>query len=219
VWHFDDPLTTTAVADALGQTPGTAVGLDSSRRVDGQLAGAFDFDGNQMAVTFTNMLTGGTPHTISAWVDQRTRQAFEAVMVVGNNAMNQSRWFYTAFNNPAPAVGLFGNDVALGSPDIENDGWTLLHWVFDGQNRSTIYVNGSSLGTFQHTQGNAQTAGTGGYIGWAPTGWGANNGLNGRIDEVRIASAVASSSWIATEWANQRTGSTFYTVGPDQPAP
>jgi hypothetical protein len=37
--------------------------------------------------------------------------------------------------------------------------------------------------------------------------------LNGILDEVRIAPAVMSANWIATEYANQNSPSTFYAIG------
>lgn len=225
VWHFDDSLATTTAADALGQTPATAMGMDATRSVAGTLGGAFDFDGNSMQVQFTNMLLGGTPHTISAWVSQRTPRNFDALVVVGTNNLNQSRWFYTAFNQPNLAVGLYSNDFqsSATASSLEGQGWTLVHWVFDGHHANTLYVNGTSIGNFNFTAGDAATAGNGGWIGYAPNtpsgGWGADDWLNGQIDEVRIATTQLPANWIATEYANQKSPSTFYTVGQEQPVP
>ena len=49
--------------------------------------------------------------------------------------------------------------------------------------------------------------------------YGTNMGLLGTIDELRIASTARSAGWIATEFANQSSPATFYTVGAEQPAP
>ena len=77
-----------------------------------------------------------------------------------------------------------------------------------------VFVNGSQVAS--QAQATPLTTSTGAlHIGGDSYGeW-----FTGRIDEVRITTAVASSGWVATEYANQRPGSTFYTVGPDQPAP
>ena len=70
VWHLDDTLADTAIADATGTHTGTAVGFNPSQQVAAQLGGGFSFDGTSRSmVTFTNPLLGNTPHTISAWVD------------------------------------------------------------------------------------------------------------------------------------------------------
>lgn len=46
--------------------------------------------------------------------------------------------------------------------------------------------------------------------------YGAKNGYEGTIDELRIATVARTSGWIATEYANQSSPATFYTVGPEQ---
>jgi len=61
--------------------------------------------------------------------------------------------------------------------------------------------------------------GSGGYIGWSPTGWGANNGLNGQLAEIHLSVIQHSGEWISTEYANQSSPATFYTVGAEQAAP
>ena len=219
VWHLDDALATASVADAIGTTPGTAIGLDAHRAVPGRLGGAFDFNGQDTTVAFDNMLLGGTPHAISAWVNQRTRQGYEALVVVGSSSTDDSRWLFTAFDAPSVAVGLFDDNVALSGPptDLEGAGWSLVDWVFDGVDESRIYIDGVALGTFVHPYGWAHTVGSSGWIGWAPPGWGNAAGLNGQIDEVRIAKGIPSDGWIATEFANQKAGSTLVTIGPAQP--
>lgn len=223
VWHFDDTLATPTVADACGAHAGKASGLNASRHVAGQLGGAFNFDGATMQVTFANMLQHGTPHTMSAWVSQRTASNFDSLIVVGSPAPNQSRWFYTAYTTANVAVGLYMNDVPNTGAAVQNSGWHLLHWVFDGKTKSTVYLDGAPVGSFTHTNGMADTGGAGGWIGYAPSapngGWGADNWLNGIVDEVRIATVQETAGWIATEYANQSSPSTFYTVGPEQPVP
>ena len=51
----------------------------------------------------------------------------------------------------------------------------------------------------------------------ASAGFGANLGLNGSVDEVRIATRIRSPAWIAAEFANQSDPASFYTVGPEEP--
>jgi hypothetical protein len=41
-------------------------------------------------------------------------------------------------------------------------------------------------------------------------------GLNGAVDEVRIANRVRSAAWIAAEQANQSAPAAFYTLGPEE---
>jgi hypothetical protein len=70
------------------------------------------------------------------------------------------------------------------------------------------------------TLNGVNTQGTAGIIGHAPEpGFGTNMGLTGTIDELRISTAARSASWIATEYANQSSPGTFYSVGPEQTLP
>ena len=64
------------------------------------------------------------------------------------------------------------------------------------------------------------TAGTAGYIGYAPEpAFGNPTGMNGSLDEVRIATVPRNAGWIGTEHNNQASPGTFYSVGAEQPAP
>jgi hypothetical protein len=48
-------------------------------------------------------------------------------------------------------------------------------------------------------------------------GFGTNMGLNGIVDEVRIADTARSAAWIAAEFANQSDPAGFYRVGDEEP--
>jgi hypothetical protein len=68
-----------------------------------------------------------------------------------------------------------------------------------------------------------------GEVGWAQIAqpdhwlWGGNPAMGssdyflGAMDEIRVASGVRSSAWLQTELANQRSPSTFYTLGAIMP--
>ncbi len=225
VWHLDDSLGNTAIADATNQRPGAAQGgLGTSDQVPAQLGGGVDFDGSNDQITFTNPFAGGGTHTISAWVNQRTVSNFDSIVTMGNAMGGQSRWFHSDMGGRI-AVGFFGpdwNGTAL--PTIENDNWTLLHWVFNGTTlQSRFYRDGAEVGTDTMNENPINTQGTAGYLGFAPNQWGpgGNNScaLNGILDEVRLSTAERDAGWIATEFANQNAPQTFYTVGPESKLP
>ena len=220
VWHMDDTLQTPTVIDATGTHPGTATaGLGPSDSIAGKLGGGIDFDGDLNAVTFTNPYTGNQAHTISAWVFQRDHLGFDAVVVVGTPMQHRSRFLYTNYNSDHIGAGFFANDVTDAGININNAGWTLVHWVFEGSNRtSRLYRNGTRIHDDTFQPGIA-TQGTDGYLGWSPTGWGGDNGLNGTLDEIRLATAQRDDGWIATEFANQNAPSEFYLVGAEELVP
>jgi hypothetical protein len=222
VWHMDDPLAGAApmVSDAKGAAPGTSTNLTASRQVAAQLGGGIDFNGSTMYVTFDNMVTGNTSSTFSAWVNERSANGMDAIVTVGSPATSQSRFLYAVYQNNNIGAGLWNNDWQDVGTNVQNTSWTLLHWTFDGSNnKSTVYQNGAVLANHTFASG-ANTTGTtaAGWIGFAPAGWGTNY-LNGILDEVRISKSVLSPDWIGIEYANQKSPSTFYSVGAAEAAP
>jgi hypothetical protein len=217
VWHLED--TGPTILDATGVRNGTALNVDATAQVPARLGGGVSFDGVDDQINFANPLAGNGPHTISAWVDQRTPTEFDSILTVGNPTDNQSRWFHARFMNDFVAVGFYTNDFDTVGVNIVNAGTTLLHWVFEGANRSSrLYRDGVLIGQKTHAAG-INTQGTGGFIGFAPGQWGAGGvtpcNLNGTLDEVRIATVARSAAYIATEFANQTSPQTFYAVGPE----
>src|SRR5262249_37182837 len=102
VWHMSDVLTSNKVADATGKHDGTAEGLASTAQVAGKLGGAITFNGSNQ-VSFTNPLTGNTPHTISAWMLQPNggNGPFDSVMTVGSTSSGAARFMDSRFTGGA----------------------------------------------------------------------------------------------------------------------
>lgn len=143
------------------------------------------------------------------------------VQALGNAAGGQSRWLHGHYTNNSFAVGYYGPDI---NPDpaqvIDGANWTRLDWVYEGSNsRNRLFRNGIEI-----TNSPITTAGmidtpsnTMGYIGFAPEpSYGQNNGYEGTIDELRIATVPRSSDWIVTEYANQSSPAMFYSVGAEE---
>jgi MSHA biogenesis protein MshQ len=226
VWHLDDALTSTTVVDSTGARDGTASGLAPAAQVPAQLGGGMSFDGQGNAqITFTNPMTGNAAHTISAWVNQTQTTHTSAVILLGTSAnTDQSRFFYGRYGNGATiGVGQYNDDWTPNpANDIEGAGWVLIHWVHEGNNKKNhIYRNGAEIAGSPHNATNSpNTTGTMGIIGNAPSpSYGSDNGMDGTIDELRVATVIRDASWIATEYANQSAPNTFYAVGAEQVAP
>jgi hypothetical protein len=216
VWHLESA---GPIPDATGAHPGTPVGLAAAHSIAGTLGRSIRFDGSDREIQFTNPLTGNGPHTISLWVDQDNTADNDALVVLGNPQCGESRWFHSRFNNPTLAVGFFCNDWTDANVDVIDDGWTHLHWVFDGT-QSTLYRDGVvAAGPFTQTGTPIDTAGTGGHLGFAPAGWGGNMGAHAALDEVRIATVPRSAAYITTEHNNQSAPQTFYSVGTEEQVP
>ena len=218
VWHLSQdpgPGTAGAIEDSTTGNDGTAhSSMQSSDLVDGQIGDAIDFDGMDDEITFVNSIFSDTPHTISAWVNQRETDNDDAIVVLGTGAANRARWFYGARAGGNVAYGYYSNDHVSGV-NIEDEGWKLLHWTYDG-NLSRLYVDGAQQGSAVTSGSGVNTQGTAGRIGnVSSTAFGQNVNLDGQVDEVRIATITRPAEWIATEFNNQSSPSTFYTVGPE----
>ena len=224
VWHLDDSLATTAVADATNTYDGTATGLAPTAQVAAKLGGGITFDGTgNQNIAFTSPLTGTGPHTISAWVDQQTTNRISAILTVGTNATDQARFLYGNYGNGGTVgLGLYNDDWAPAGHDLRGAGWKLVEWTYEGTNKKThLFIDGQEITGSPHAMtGAANTPASTGTIGYAPEPtFGNPTGMVGVLDEVRIATAIRSPGWVATEFANQNSPATFYSVGAEQVAP
>lgn len=213
VWHLES---TTTIDDARGMFPGTPVGLAGNAGVAAQLGQGVQFTGGNDEISFTNPLAGDGAHTISLWVNQAATADNDALVVLGNGACGQSRWLHGRYNTATIATGFYCNDWSDPAVDIIGNGWTLLHWVF-ANGTSRLYSNGApAAGPFTQSGSTINTMGGGGHLGNAPGVFGGNMGAHAAVDEVRIANATRNAGWIETEFANQSSPSTFYSVGAEQ---
>jgi Concanavalin A-like lectin/glucanases superfamily/Domain of unknown function (DUF2341) len=229
VWHLDDSLGSTTIADSSGNTPGTAIGLSPGDVGSGQLGNAISFDGTGSSVIeFTNPLmgsTGSSVATISAWVQQKTTSHTSTIVALGTASEDNARFLYSYSGNDHGSgigVGQYDDDWYPANEDIENAGWTMLVWTSEGSNKKNhLYKNGMEIpGSYDMLNGAPNTTGTSGDIGFAPEPqYGSANGMNGAIDELRIEDVQRSAAWVATRYASESSPSTFYTVGAEEDAP
>lgn len=221
VWHLEQQPdgSVGGIVDSLGDHDATSVNMNANGLIAGVVGGGLAFDGNNDQLTFSGGLSGASPHTISAWVDQRTADHNSALVVIGNGACTQARWFHTRFGEGPAAAGFYCDDWLDTGVDIQAAGWTLVHWTYDANDESRLYRDGvASAGPFEH-DGAQSTVGAAGTIGNAPAAFGASMGLEGNLDEVRIADTARSAAWIATEHANQKSPAEFHDVGPEESLP
>jgi RHS repeat-associated protein len=163
-------------------------------------SGYFDA-GNQPSVLPTH--TG----TMSAWVnsipfsnyvipigngDTSGFPEYGAMITIGSNGANGSVAFRVDGPSWIDGNGVSGNTLMV-------DQWYYLTASWDGSNVN-LYVNGALVST------------TGQSVDAAPCcdlklGW----GLTGSIEEARVSGIARSADWIAAEYNNQSSSSTFFT--------
>ncbi|WOV93324.1 MAG: DUF5011 domain-containing protein [Candidatus Nitrosoabyssus spongiisocia] len=92
---------------------------------------------------------------------------------------------------------------------MQTDQWAYYTVVHESSGTATIYKNGISINSsFVHTSDDVIR--TSNYIG--RSNWLVDDYFNGILDEFRLSSTARSADWIATEYANQNSPSTFFTI-------
>jgi len=221
VWHLEQAPdgANGGVTDSLGDFDATSIGMSAANQVTGAVGRGLLFEGGSDELTFDAPLGGASPHTISAWVDQETTAQNNALVVIGDGACTEARWLHTRFTGGEIATGFYCDDWATTGVDIQDGGWTLVHWTYTAGAESRLYRDGAAAaGPFTHA-GTQSTQGAVGHIGNAPGTFGANMGLRGRVDEVRISDVVRPAAWIAAEHANQSAPEGFVVAGVEEPLP
>jgi hypothetical protein len=217
VWHLETD--TGMLDDATGRTEASPTG--SLTIGGGELGNGLVLSGGY--ATFENPIVGNGASTLSAWVLEASPtegQYADTIVVLGTDQTNQARWFYSMYGGGGNniAAGLYGDDNTTSTSTAAGT-WTRLDWVYGGGAGTTsqLYKNGAAVGS-PLTLGTAATASGTALLGNAPAGFTGGGTMNfeGVLDEVRIASTARTSTWIATEYANQSSPSTFYAVGSAQ---
>jgi hypothetical protein len=87
--------------------------------------------------------------------------------------------------------------------------WSFIHATYDGANILS-YVNAGNVAT------RAQTGSMPSNANPLTVGFSDSDFYTGRIDELRISNIVRSTTWMSTEYNNQNSPSTFYTIGAEE---
>jgi hypothetical protein len=107
-----------------------------------------------------------------------------------------------------------GSYLSAGFPGgVTPNAWSYLVATWDGANIK-LYVNGVLKATTPDPSPTTY-AGTVNDWGYNTDGGTPVNWWNGRIDEGRVSGAALTAGWIASEYNNQNSPTSFYTVGPE----
>ncbi|WNJ16722.1 DUF2341 domain-containing protein [Pontibacter sp. G13] len=188
-------------------------GMTNADRIEGPIGYASYFDGSDDYYEISGNLIPGGVFTLSAWI--RSEQAddswhgFMGNSSGGTNQRAPSLWM-RQYNR---IHGGFGDGSGWRSwitPDsVMTDGEGIWHYVvstFDGTNY-TLYIDGLQVYNSTGQAGYIPTATNFRYIGRV------DNYFQGGIDEVSVCSSPHDADWILTEYRNQASPETFYTLG------
>lgn len=211
VWHFPNGTTLTANDSTSNATNGTQNG--PTYAITGVIDGGLGENNSGQHIS-TSFATNTTTITSSGWMyTAATNQAwlvakgwdgsttnFEfGIAGAGGSGVNL-RW-------AGYSAGFRGIQTSTGS--ITTNAWHYIVGTYDGTNWN-LYIDGAFS---QATAGSAPPSGNTGTVDIGSTPW------NGNIDEVRLSWTSRTSAWILTEYNNQNSPSTFYSVGAEESAP
>ncbi len=215
VYHLDnDPSAGAgAITDSTSNARhGTAGGgVSSADKVTGKLGNSLDFDSGDY-VEINSLFGQPAQGTLSTWFE------LDAVGDIGSELVSLGDSF-------AIRAGSSGNDtkgfyhynpdwyetVANTQPTAPYP-WKHLAFTNNPSGSSQeIYTNGEADGSTINSSAIVYDLGTTTLFGRHGNGSGFHD-LDGRMDEVRIASVVRTSDWLAAEYANQSTTTNFYGV-------
>jgi hypothetical protein len=213
VWHLkENPADTSPqMKDSTSNNRhATCVGsMTSGQQVSGKIDGSLNFDGIDDGLNIASF-TIETSFTYEAWIN--------AAVVTGGNGFrdiltnqNYNRWLGLGTNGGTSGVIDFydGTDTFFGTA-LSTSTWYHVVATYDGTNLR-VYRNGVLL----NTEAKRYTAQTGTFhIGYSqPIN---AEFFSGRIDEARVSSVARSQAWIATEYNNQNSPSTFYSLSSEE---
>jgi hypothetical protein len=215
VWHFPDGSTLSANDSTSNANNGT---ITNAAAVSGQIGGGASFNGSSAFIDAgsSSSLKPTTSGTFSVWLKATTVGAYNTWMSNGNmggaesNGINSyflSGKVVASFNN-----GTSSHQIVQSGTSISSGTWYHYAVTWDGS-RINIYLNGASNASAIQSVTpsplyDLMFGDDGNHTGGAK--------FSGVLDEARVSNVARSADWIATEYNNQGSPSTFFTEGPQQ---
>jgi YD repeat-containing protein len=219
VYHLGNGGTNVSASDSLGASNGTSIGVSNAT---GVIGGAGQFAGSSSSyikLPNSTTLKPTSALTLEGWVNPASIGTWDHIFALDYNS--NGSWasptlayaLSTPTANPSLEIAVnnqFTNLAATGSLPVNR--WTHLVGTYDGS-VMRLYLNGIQ------DANSLNAPGTIGYgtskevvIGKATLYASAIEAWNGLLDELRISSVARSADWIATEYNNQNSPSSFFIV-------
>ncbi|MFN0059451.1 MAG: DUF2341 domain-containing protein, partial [Planctomycetota bacterium] len=227
VWHLKEDPSGTApqIADSTSNANnGTSAGsMTSGDQIAAKIDGGIDFDGINDVIDCGSAasLDDQVPFTFSAWAYPRTMggQSDGRIMHKGSTSARKQLQISSGGTDDFALLV----DRATTDADAEGDdstatlnAWQYVCGTYDATDGPRVYVDGVEI-TYRSRDVGAGTttseAADNFRIGNRP---GQDKGWDGYLDEVRVSNVVRSTGWFVTEYENQNTPSSFYTVASEE---
>ena len=214
VQHMEDATTSTILDSTSNDNDGTKFATNEPVETSsGKIGSGQTFDGSNDLIDFgSNPLTGTAAFTLSAWCKTNVFDFdFGGSVFIGGPGSGTGAYIGVAYTvsggGGTPETwggGFYQGNYGSGNSDTD---FVLLQFTFSGGVAGTakIYANSSNTNTWSATPNIVSTYFRAGNV--SPSYY-----LNGQVDEIRVLNTDLSQDWISTEFNNQSSPSTFYTV-------
>jgi len=204
VWHMEDNAASAVVKDSTSNgNNGTASAQTSSKTTTGEIDKALSFNGINDGIS--TGITGSAAFTWEGWVNSASMSNYSSIITIdGPSFMLMD--IYGGAASFWTADGVYGS--SLGIAGLNNGTWYHLVFSRSGDYGSyKAYLNGSFTG---QAAGGIWSSAQAMSIGWRAD---VGQYFDGLLDEIRVSNIARSSDWIATEYNNQSSPATFYSMG------
>jgi len=215
VWHLNDNAANTTVTDSTAANNGANQANTSSKTATGQIGKALSYNGSS---DYTDLGTNVGNYTISdsftleAWINPAFDSANRAIF--GNAYAAAGYLFRINTANKARFIIITdGSNYNGRDSSTLSSGWHHVVGVWTGSGNPSVYIDGVLDNSATITGGTMTAITTSAHtrIGATPeTGYECY--FNGTIDEVRSSKTARSADWIKTEYNNQSSPVTFYSI-------
>jgi hypothetical protein len=222
--------TTSSTANATGDTDwdvnSYGAGVSNSTETFSGGGSSLDFNGGSTAEATLGsaqaFATAAAAKTIQAWVRPTSLPSDEMGIFTPGGIDNNSgpKVFFDNLDTVSGQTNTFllqPNDLSsrnaagtTGTSSATINTWSMLHFANQDTVEQSSYLDGSRISTAVSVEewdtDALNTFEIGGASGFVSSNW------DGQIAELRVYSGVLSQDWISTEYDNQSSPSTFYTV-------
>ncbi len=203
---------------------GTNNGSVHTSGYTGQIAEAADFEYTDPDdVAIGDWTVSGNEITIQAWMKWDSRPSNATLLDKSNGSgyvWNLSKSKTGVHHRLEGWIKTGDGTVQIGgSTDLDAGTWYFVVLKYDGNTgvqRMDLRLNNTAYNNVTQT-GNLDTSSSV-NIKIGDNANGDDDPFDGVIDEVRISSAARSDAWLNTEYNNQSSPATFFTLGPETPA-
>jgi hypothetical protein len=209
VWHLPNGAVLTANDSTANGNNATIVGASAAA---GQIGGGAEFSSASDSITAPNSasLNITSAWTLSCWVYPSVSNAFQGLISRGDTNWDYAMYLYPSGTDYLYLVSdNFGMAINLMSHPWSVNAWNHIVETVSQSGTATFYVNGQQAAVVPSAFSPSTVPLPQSDV--ATTHLGPN--LMGKLDECRVSNSVRSGDWTATEYNNQNSPATFYSIG------